>query len=66
MMREAPQPPAMQPPAITYPLIEQLGAITTRQLDRVARQREEEGIEAFMARIYVDEDAYAGALEAAE
>jgi hypothetical protein len=66
MMREAPQPPAMQPPAITYSLIEQLGATTARQRNRVARQPEGEGTEAFMARIYVDEDAYAGALEAAE
>ena len=61
MMREAPQPPA-----ITYSLIEQLGAKTARQRNRVARQPEGEGTEAFMARIHVDEDAYAAALEAAE
>jgi len=66
MMREAPQPPAMQPPAITYALIEELGATTTRQRNRVARQPEGEGTEALMARIHVDEDAYAGALEAAD
>jgi hypothetical protein len=66
MMREAPQPPAMQPPAITYALIEELGATTTRKRNRVARQPQGEGTEALMARIHVDEDAYADALEAAE
>jgi hypothetical protein len=65
MMREAP-PPAIQPPAITYALIEELGATTTRQRNRVGRQREGEGIEALVARIHLDEDEYAGALEAAE
>jgi len=66
MMREAPRPPAMQPPAITYSLIEQLGATTARQRNRVARQPEGEGTDALVARIHVDEDAYADALEAAE
>jgi hypothetical protein len=70
MMREAPppaiQPPAIQPPAITYALIEELGATTTRQRNRVGRQREGEGTEALVARIHLDEDEYAGALEAAE
>jgi hypothetical protein len=65
MMREAP-PPAIQPPAITYALIEELGATTTRQRNRVGRQREGEGTEALVARIHLDEDEYAGALEAAE
>jgi len=70
MMREAPPPaiqlPAIQPPAITYALIEELGATTTRQRNRVGRQREGEGTEALVARIHLDEDEYAGALEAAE
>jgi hypothetical protein len=70
MMREAPppaiQPPAIQPSAITYALIEELGATTTRQRNRVGRQREGEGTEALVARIHLDEDEYAGALEAAE
>jgi hypothetical protein len=61
MTREAPRPPA-----ITYPLIEKLGKTTTRQRKRVARQWAGEGTEALVARIHVDEDAYAGALEAAE
>jgi len=65
MMREA-SPPAIQPPAITYALIEELGATTTRQRNRVGRQREGEGIEALVARIHLDEDEYAGVLEAAE
>jgi hypothetical protein len=65
MMREAP-PPAIQPPAITYALIEKLGATTTRQRNRVGRQREGEGTEALVARIHLGEDEYAGALEAAE
>ena len=65
MMREAP-PPAIQPPAITYALIEELGATTTCQRNRVGRQREGEGTEALVARIHLDEDEYAGALEAAE
>ena len=65
MMREAP-PPAIQPPAITYALIEELGATTTRQRNRVGRQREGEGTEALVARIHLGEDEYAGALEAAE
>jgi hypothetical protein len=66
MMREAPQPPAIQPPAITYALIEELGARKTRQRNHVARQRQEKGTEPLVARIHLDEDAYAGALEAAE
>ena len=70
MMREAPppaiQPPAIQPPAITYALIEELGVTTTRQRNRVGRQREGERTEALVARIHLDEDEYAGALEAAE
>jgi len=61
IMREAPRPPA-----ITYPLIEKLGKTTTRQRKRVARQWEGEGTEALVARIHVDEGAYAGALEAAD
>ena len=65
MMREAP-PPAIQPPAITYALMEELGATTTRQRNCVGRQREGEGTEALVARIHLDEDEYAGALEAAE
>ena len=55
MMREAP-PPAIQPPAITYALIEELRA-TTRQRNRVGRQREGEGTET------VDESAYAEAAD---
>jgi hypothetical protein len=61
MMREAPRPPA-----ITYPLIEKLGKTTTRQRKHVARQWEGEGTEALVARIHVDQGAYAGALEAAD
>jgi len=60
MMREAP------PPAITYALVEELGATTTRQRKRIGRQREGAGTEALVARIHLDEDEYAGALEAAE
>src|SRR6202047_5023494 len=52
MMREAPRPPAMQPPAITYSLIEQLGATTARQRNRVARQPEGEGPDAWWGRIH--------------
>jgi hypothetical protein len=52
MMREAPQPPA-----ITYPLIEDLAATTTPQRDRVARRLEGEGTET------VDERAYAEAAD---
>ena len=48
------------------PLIEKLGKTTTRQRKRVARQWEGEGTEALVARIHVDEGAYAGALEAAD
>jgi hypothetical protein len=61
MMKEA-----SQPPVVTYRLIEELGARATRQPIIVARKREEESTEALIARIQVDEDAYAGALEAAE
>jgi hypothetical protein len=61
MMKEPPQPPV-----ITYRLIEKLGARTSRRRNRVARQRQEKGTEPLVARIHLDEDAYAGALEAAE
>jgi hypothetical protein len=61
MMKEAPQSPV-----ITYRLIEELGARATRQPILIARQRAEEGAEALIARIHVDEGAYAGVLEAAE
>jgi hypothetical protein len=61
MMKEAPQPPV-----ITYRLMEELEARATRQPILVARQHEEEDTEALIVRIQVDEDAYAGALEAAE
>jgi hypothetical protein len=61
MMKEPPQPPV-----ITYRLIEKLGARTSRRRNRIARQRREEGTEPLVARIHLDEDAYAGALEAAE
>jgi hypothetical protein len=46
IMKEAPQPPA-----ITYQLIEELGARTIRQPIIVARHHEEEGTEASTARI---------------
>jgi hypothetical protein len=52
MMRETPQPPA-----ITYPLIEDLAATTTPQRDRVTRQLKGEGSET------VDEGAYAEAAD---
>jgi hypothetical protein len=52
MMKEA----AAQPPVITYRLIEELGARTTRQPILVARQRKEEGSEASMERIYAYAD----------
>jgi hypothetical protein len=58
MMKEPPQPSA-----VSYSLIEELGATTACQPIRVARQREEQGIEALMARIHVDEDAYADAAD---
>jgi hypothetical protein len=58
MMREAPQPPA-----ITYPLIEDLAATTTPQRDRIARQLEGECTEALMAQIRVDEGEYAEAAD---
>jgi hypothetical protein len=61
MMKEAPQPPV-----ITYRLMEELEARATRQPILVARQHEEEDTEALIVRIQVDEDAYAGAFEAAE
>jgi hypothetical protein len=61
MMKEPPQPPV-----ITYRLIEKLGARTSRRRNRIARQRREEGTEPLVARIHLDEDAYAGALDAAE
>jgi hypothetical protein len=61
MMKEA-----AQPPVITYRLIEELGARTTRQPILVARQRKEEGAGALIARIHVDEGAHAAAFEAAE
>jgi hypothetical protein len=51
MMKEAPQQPV-----ITYRLIEELGARTTRQPILVARQRKEEGTEASMERIYAYAD----------
>jgi hypothetical protein len=46
IMKEAPQPPA-----ITYQLIEELGARTIRQPIIVSRHHEEEGTEASTARI---------------
>jgi hypothetical protein len=52
MMKEA----AAQPPVITYRLIEELGARTTRQPILVARQRKEEGTEPSMERIYAYAD----------
>ena len=51
MMKEEPEPPV-----ITYRLIEELGARTTRQPILVARQRKEEGTEASMERIYAYAD----------
>jgi hypothetical protein len=51
MMKEAPQQPV-----ITYRLIEELGARTTRQPILVARQRKEEGTEASVERIYAYAD----------
>jgi hypothetical protein len=61
MMKEAPKQPV-----ITYRLIEELGARTSRRRNRVARQRQEDGTEALMARINTDEGAFDDALEAAE
>jgi hypothetical protein len=58
VMKEAPEPPV-----ITYRLMEKLGARATRQPILVARQRKEEGAEALIARIHVDEDAYVEAAE---
>jgi hypothetical protein len=58
MMKEPPQPSA-----VTHSLIEELGATTTRQPILVARVRKEEGIEALVARIHIDEDAYADAAD---
>jgi hypothetical protein len=52
MMKEV----AAQPPVITYRLIEELEARTTRQPILVARERKGEGTEASMERIYAYAD----------
>jgi hypothetical protein len=54
MMREA-----LQPPTIRNRPIEEPGATTNRRLNGVAPQRQEEGTGALVARIHVDEGAYA-------